>query len=104
MSSLQLNSPNVTSTTAAATGGVQPQNQREQLAAAAKQFEAIFVRQMLAQARKADFGEPLFGGQALDTFRTMQDEHFADIAGKSGALGLASQIEAQLARFVGGKG
>ena len=77
---------------------------REQLAAAARQFEAIFVRQMLAQARKADFGEPLFGGQALDTFRTMQDEHFADIAGKSGALGLASQIEAQLARFVGGKG
>lgn len=76
---------------------------REQLAAAARQFEAIFVRQMLAQARKADFGEPLFGGQALDTFRTMQDEHFADIAGKTGALGLAAQIEAQLARFVGGK-
>lgn len=76
---------------------------REQLAAAARQFEAIFVRQMLAQARKANFGEPLFGGQALDTFRTMQDEHFADIAGKSGALGLAAQIEAQLARFVGGK-
>lgn len=77
---------------------------RDKLAAAARQFEAIFVRQMLAQARKADFGEPLFGGQALDTFRTLQDEHFADIAGKSGALGLASQIEAQLARFVGGKG
>lgn len=76
---------------------------RDKLAAAARQFEAIFVRQMLAQARKADFGEPLFGGQALDTFRTMQDEHFADIAGKTGALGLASQIEAQLARFVGGK-
>ena len=77
--------------------------EREKLSGAAKQFEAIFVRQMLAQARKADFGEPLFGGQALDTFRTMQDEHFADIAGKTGALGLAAQIEAQLARFVGGK-
>ena len=78
--------------------------QREQLAGAARQFEAIFVRQMLAAARKADFGDRLFGGQGIDTFRTMQDEHFADIAGKSGALGLASQIEAQLARFVGGKG
>ena len=32
---------------------------RDKLAAAARQFEAIFVRQMLAQARKADFGEPL---------------------------------------------
>ena len=53
---------------------------REKLAAVAKQFEGIFVRQMLAAARKADFGDPLLGGQALDTFRTMQDEHFADLA------------------------
>lgn len=74
---------------------------REKLAAAARQFEAIFVRQMLAQARKADFGEPLLGGQAMDTFRTMQDENFADIAAKTGAFGLASQIEAQLARTLG---
>ncbi|WP_374282019.1 rod-binding protein [Novosphingobium sp.] len=74
--------------------------QREQLAGAARQFEAIFVRQMLAAARKADFGDPLFGGQGIDTFRTMQDEHFADVSAKSGAFGLAAQIEAQLARFV----
>lgn len=77
---------------------------RERLSGAARQFEAIFLRQMLASARKASFGNNLLGGQALDTFRTMQDEHFADIAGKTGALGLAAQIEAQLARFVGGKG
>lgn len=75
-------------------------SQREQLAAAARQFEAIFVRQMLAAARKADFGDPLLGGQALDTFRTMQDEHFADAAAQSGAFGLAARIEAQLAKFV----
>lgn len=75
--------------------------QRDQLAAAARQFEAIFLRQMLASARKADFGDPLSGRQGIDTFRTMQDEHFADVAAKSGAFGLAAQIEAQLARFVG---
>lgn len=69
---------------------------RERLADAAKQFEAIFVRQMLASARKADFGDPLLGGQALETFKTMQDERFADIAAKSGALGIAKSIEAQL--------
>lgn len=73
---------------------------RERLAAAAKQFESIFVRQMLAAARKADFGDPLLGGQALDTFRTMQDEHFADVAAQAGSFGLAAQIEAQLARFL----
>ena len=71
---------------------------REKLAAAARQFEAIFVRQMLSAARKADFGDTLLGGQGLDTFRTMQDEHFADLASQSGAFGLAVQIEAQLSR------
>ena len=71
---------------------------RAQLAGAAKQFEAIFLRQMLAAARKADFGGELLGGQALDTFRTMQDEHFADLAAQNGAFGFGKLIEAQLIR------
>ena len=71
---------------------------RERLAGAAKAFEAIFVRQMLSAARQAGFGESLTGGQGLDTFRAMQDSHFADLAAQTGALGLAKQIEAQLAR------
>lgn len=91
-----VSSPLLATGTLAASHGTQ----REQLAAAARQFEAIFVRQMLAAARKADFGDPLLGGQALDTFRTMQDEHFADAAAQSGAFGLAARIEAQLAQFV----
>jgi flagellar protein FlgJ len=74
---------------------------RTKLAAAAKQFEAIFVRQMLAAAHKANFGEDNFSSQAGDTFRTMQDERFADIAADSGAFGLAKTIEAQLAGQLG---
>lgn len=70
---------------------------REQLAQAARQFEAIFVRQMLAAARKSGFGEPLLGGQGLETFRTLQDERFAEIAANSGAFGLGAMIERQLA-------
>ncbi|MFC0683341.1 rod-binding protein [Novosphingobium clariflavum] len=74
---------------------------RDTLAATAKQFEAMFVRQMLAAARKADFGgDDLFGSQALDTFRQMQDEHFADVTAQSGTLGLAAILEAQMARFL----
>lgn len=81
--------------------GVAGASEREQLSAAARQFEAIFVRQMLASARKADFGgEDLFGGQALGTFREMQDNHFADVTAQTGALGFAAQIEAQIARFL----
>lgn len=71
-------------------------SEREQLAKASKQFEAIFVRQMLAAARKSDFGDPLLGGQGMDTFRQMQDERFADLAAERGAFGLAKMIEAQL--------
>lgn len=71
---------------------------RERLAGAAKAFEAIFVRQMLAAARQSGLGESLIGGQGLETFRAMQDSHFADLAAQTGALGLARQIEAQLAR------
>lgn len=71
---------------------------REKLAKVAQQFEALFLRQMLGAARKASFGGDLLGGQALDTFRTMQDEHFADIAAQRGTLGLGAMIERHLAR------
>ena len=70
---------------------------RDKLAGAAKQFEAIFVRQMLAAARKTDFGGNMLGGEALQTFTTMQDEHFADLVADTGAFGLAKMIEQQLA-------
>ncbi|KHK93481.1 rod-binding protein [Novosphingobium malaysiense] len=74
---------------------------REKLSAVAKQFEALFMRQMLAAARKSDFGgDKLFSSQALDTFNQMQDEHFADVTAQSGALGFATIIEAQMARFL----
>lgn len=81
-------------------GSAAKPSERKQLADVAKQFEAIFVRQMLSAARKTDFGSEMFGGQAMDTFRQMQDEHFADVASETGVLGLATVIEAQLARFL----
>lgn len=74
---------------------------REKLAATARQFEAMFLREMLAAARKTDFGgDNLFGSQAMDTFRQLQDEHFADVTAASGTLGLAAMLEAQMARFL----
>jgi peptidoglycan hydrolase FlgJ len=75
--------------------------EREQLRDAARQFEAIFVRQLLSTARSADFGgDELFGGQGEETFREMRDSHFADLATKTDMIGLASHIEAQLSRFM----
>lgn len=77
---------------------------RQKLADAAKRFEAIFVRQMLASARKASFGDDMFASQANDTFKQMMDERFADILADSGSLGLGKSIEAQLAKHLGMEG
>ena len=80
-------------------------NGRERLAQAARQFEAIFVRQILAEARKSHFGGGLFDegnpDSAIGTFNRMQDEHVADLAAERGAFGLAKMIEAQLSAQLG---
>ncbi|HUD31205.1 MAG TPA: rod-binding protein [Novosphingobium sp.] len=78
---------------------------REKLKVVAAQFEAVFVREMLAAARKTSFGGDggagdISGGQAVQTFRQLQDERAADVTAQSGVLGLAKIIEAQMARFV----
>ncbi|MBB3861862.1 flagellar protein FlgJ [Novosphingobium hassiacum] len=70
---------------------------REKLSQAAKQFEAIFVRQMLASARATDFGGKGVFGEMDQTFVQMRDDRFAEIASQTGALGLAKQIENHLA-------
>lgn len=81
----------------------QPVSDRAKIKEAARQFEAIFVRQMLAAARAAKpAGEDsLFSSQALDTFNSMQDEQFAQIAANNGALGFARSIETQLSALAG---
>ena len=52
----------------------------------------------------SDFGGGLFDSEAMQTFRQMQDEQFADIASRTGAFGIAAAIEAQLAARLGMEG
>lgn len=73
---------------------------REKLSGAARQFEAIFLRQMLSAARSVDFGGDDVFGKMDETFVQMRDERFAEIASQSGALGLAAQIERHLAALL----
>jgi flagellar protein FlgJ len=80
------------------------QTEREKLSGAAKQFEAIFLRQMLASARSVDFGGDDVFGKMDQTFVQMRDERFAEIASQTGALGFAKQIEHHLAALVPGDG
>lgn len=79
--------------------------EQAELRKAAEGFEAIMVRKMLETARAAKFTEetPLTGG-AMKQYEAMRDEHFADIAAKSGAFGFARSIEASLAQYLPAKG
>ncbi len=79
--------------------------EQAELRKAAEGFEAIMVRKMLETARATSFAEetPLTGG-GLKQFQAMRDEHFADIAAKSGAFGFARSIEASLAQYLPVKG
>ncbi len=77
----------------------------EQLHQLAQQFEAIFLRQMLSAANKADFGgDDLFGSQGEETFTEMRDAHFADVAASTGMVGFARSIEEQLAHYIRAEG
>ncbi|AWW73549.1 flagellar biosynthesis protein FlgJ [Erythrobacter sp. KY5] len=79
--------------------------ERLALREAAEGFEAIMVRKMLEAARASSFTEdtPLTGG-GRKQFETMRDEHFADIAARTGTLGFARSIEEQLAQYLDVKG
>jgi flagellar protein FlgJ len=88
----------ITTPSAAQTAPQSPEH--VQLKQVAQQFEALLLRQMLAEARKADFGSDAFSGQGIATFREMADSRFADIAASTGTLGLGKLIESQVARLL----
>jgi len=85
------------------TGGQGAGNDAGKLREVAQGFEAMLLRQMLSAAGKTDFGgDDLFGKSSDNTFKEMRDARFADLAAANGSLGLAAQIEAQLARTSAG--
>ncbi len=81
-------------TSPAGVGGI---TDAKKLHEVSQQFEAIFVRQMLAESRKTNLGDELFGGQGTDTFREMQEQTIASATTKAGGLGFAKLIEKKLA-------
>jgi flagellar protein FlgJ len=92
MTAQSLNAAAVSGTSATTAG-----TDRAALRKAAQGFEAMFLRQMLAQARDTDLG----GDKQDDTFTQMRDERFAEIAAQSGTLGLATRLESQLVQAAG---
>jgi flagellar protein FlgJ len=76
--------------------------QLDKLKAAAKQFEAVFARQMLKSAHDAKLtDDDVFGSDATDQFREMQDSNLADQLAGKGALGVADLLIKQFAARLG---
>jgi flagellar protein FlgJ len=65
---------------------------------ACQDFEALLLNQMLEVMRKSVPKNGLFsGGHAEEVFQSMQDEELAKHLAKSGGLGFADRLYAQLA-------
>lgn len=83
----------------------QPDAGREKLAAAAKAFEAVFLRQVIGSMRQADLGDDILGGgNAAEQFRDMQDARLADeMAEAGGGFGIAELLLKQFEGLGGTK-
>ena len=66
--------------------------EKAQLKTVAKQFEAIFLRQMIGTMRQSGGGEGLFDSSATEQFRDMSDARTADSMAEKGALGIAEML------------
>jgi peptidoglycan hydrolase FlgJ len=62
----------------------------------ARQFEAIFLRQMIASMRAPSLGDDIFGSDASNQFRDMADARLAD--SMAGQFGIATLLEKQLGK------
>ena len=65
------------------------------LQAAAEQFEALFIHQLLKQARSAKLAEDILGSEAADTYTEMLDQERAKQLSAQMDLGIAEALVKQ---------
>jgi len=79
------------------TPGVQPPNSNLNLKDAAGKFEALLIAQMLKSARDADSGGWSWeADQSSSAILDMAEQHFAELLGAQGSLGLARMVVKQI--------
>jgi len=85
-----------------ATGGVSSDTTRlggkDNLEAAGKRFEAIFVGMMLKSMRTAKLGDGLFDNNAGEQFRDMQDQQLSQSMAEHAPIGIGKAMTAFLER------
>jgi peptidoglycan hydrolase FlgJ len=63
----------------------------------AKQFEAVFLRQLIGSMRSASLGDGLFDSSSSEQFRDMGDARTADAMADKGVLGVSDLLVRQFA-------
>ena len=71
-------------------------NNIKDLESAASQFESIFLKMFLDQARQSKLSDDLLGSSAGDSFQEMFDSELSQAGGSSMNLGLTEVIVRQL--------
>ena len=66
--------------------------QKDGLAKVAKQFEAVFLRQMIGSMRQASLADGALDSAASGQFRDMQDSRLADSMTEAGGFGVAQML------------
>ena len=75
---------------------LKPVNRNTDLREAAEQFEAIFLNELIKQARKAKLADDILGSDAQDTYQDMMDRELStQLAGRVN-LGIAEALVRQL--------
>ena len=70
-------------------------NRPTDLRAAAEQFEALFIHQLLKQARSAKLADDILGSEATDTYTEMLDQERAKQLSAQMNLGIADALVSQ---------
>lgn len=80
-----------------ATPAAAPTAAKTDIAKTAKQFEAIFLRQMIGSMRAASLADGITDTSASDQFRDMADSRTADSMAQTGGFGIAELLTRQFA-------
>ena len=78
-------------------GLAQTESRPNDLHAAAEQFEALFIHQLLKQARSAKLADDILGSEAGDTYTEMLDQERAKQLSVKINLGIAEALVLQFA-------
>ena len=79
---------------------LQTESRPADLQAAAEQFEALFIHQLLKQARSAKLAEDILGSEAADAYTEMLDQERAKQLSAQMDLGIAEALVKQFSSHV----